>query len=118
MTDDFHSGTENSSFLNVAPNSEYEVNFALEGLMIFKFRQGDDPLERKVRMRIAQGNYRPTLQKENHPWQIFVMDEVCEDKTYADNLHELRCNKSQLALKALPRKKHGYHEIAVSPYPY
>ena len=116
VADDFHSGTENKSLLSTIAGDYDRFNFAMEGVMSFNFEQKDDLLERKVRMRIAQGNYKYLARDEVHPWQIYVMDEVCEDEEYETDRHELRCNTSKLALKAL--KGEHYTELKVSPYPY
>ncbi|CAE7243959.1 unnamed protein product [Symbiodinium sp. CCMP2592] len=117
---DFHAGTSSKDeFLSLQKKKKTfeKLNFALEGIMTFKFKQGEYWwLNKRVRMRIAQGNWRPTASVfEEHPWNIYVMGGGCEDvKIDAYRVeHELQCKDVGLALR-----RRGNHEIGVSLYPY
>ena len=118
VAEDFQSGTERSSYLGTLRTGccNEKLNFALEGLMTFKFKHLDGWLERKVRMRIGQGNAKNWPFKEKHPWEIFVMDEKCKKFQKRDLAYtRLECEKLGLAIKAGKKGNHGFE---VSPFPY
>ena len=121
VAEDFKSGTRNSSFLSTNCYKKYEpfcrkeLNFALEGLMTFKFKHLEGWLEKKVRMRIAQGNREFWPFKETHSWEIVVMDEKCTEPYYNSRVRGLRCEKLGLVIRAGYR---GNHQFEVSPFPF
>ena len=93
-----------------------KYNFAIEGIMTFKFRSLEDFLVRKVRIRLAQWHFslfNHTLNFSFHHniWSVLVMDE-CERKIYSSEIAELRCGGSNLSI--VPVLGH-YHESGVSP---
>ena len=120
VAEDFKSDTRNSSFLSTNCYTTYEpfcrkeLNFALEGLMTFKFKHLEGWLEKKVRMRIAQGNQPFVIGNEAHPWDIVVMDEKCTETNYRSK-RGLQCEKLGLAIRAAAASNHLFF---VSPFPY
>ena len=115
VAEDFKSASpyNNSYFGRLCCFDKY--NFALEGLMTFRFKRLEDWLERKVRMRIAQGNARDWVFKERHPWHIAVMDERCKEIYYEKGSYGLECKKLGLAFKT---SFAGVERFQVSPFPY
>eukprot|EP00438_Fugacium_kawagutii_P026978 Skav224418 [mRNA] locus=scaffold657:296368:297105:+ [translate_table: standard] len=94
-----------------------KYNFAIEGIMTFKFKHLQGFIERNVRMRLAQWHWSDMWYKRNI-WTMLVMDK-CERIIY--NHHainewaELRCEKSKLSIATFLDKN---HEFRVSPWPY
>ena len=91
-----------------------KYNFAIEGIMTFKFRSLEDFLVRKVRMRLAQWHDDGLPWSHHNIWSVLVMDE-CKRKIYRSKIAELRCGGSNLSIVPSPN---NVHEFGVSPWPY